>query len=297
MGSRTGIIFLLLTIFFLAYPSTSLWCQVKYYSPENIYRFAEYLYENGDYLRAAGEFQRYFFSINSPNFSDSLLYKIGLCYQLGGKPDKSISYYQRIINNYTKGGFYDRAHYQIAYTHFELKEYNQSISYIKNKINDLSSENGRLIMNQLLGVDYLYQRRWETAHHHFSSLLLGVDNSPPDSLTSILKNFAIEGLRLHYKSEVLAGLMSAVIPGTGKVYADRVTDGLYSLFIIGLASWQAFDGFSKDGTRSPKGWIYGSLGTVFYLGNIYGSVVAVKIHNERIEDNFLNKIEIDLIWK
>ena len=32
-----------------------------YYSPENVRKFADFLYEQGDYLRAIGEYQRYLF--------------------------------------------------------------------------------------------------------------------------------------------------------------------------------------------------------------------------------------------
>ena len=35
--------------------------RLDYYSPENVHKFADFLYEQGDYLRAAGEYQRYLF--------------------------------------------------------------------------------------------------------------------------------------------------------------------------------------------------------------------------------------------
>ena len=35
---------------------------IDYYTPENVRKFADFLYEQGDYLRAAGEYQRYLFS-------------------------------------------------------------------------------------------------------------------------------------------------------------------------------------------------------------------------------------------
>ena len=69
-----------------------------------------------------------------------------------------------------------------------------------------------------------------------------------------------------------------------------------------LLSWlehslgRAYDGYSDKGTRSVKGWIYGTIGTIFYLGNIYGSVVAVRIQNERLENDLLKRIEINVKW-
>ncbi len=271
------------------------WCIVDYNSPENIFRFAEYLYVNKDYLRAAGEYQRYLFTISEKglSLSDTLLFRIGLCYQFGGDTDKAIDYYERVIKDFPKSNFSARAKYQIANTYFQMGKYNESTQYIKDNIESLTSVESQIKMNQLLGVSYLYQRKWKIAHHHFEKLLSTSD----DSLTAKLNRFAIKGERLPYKSGILAGVMSAVIPGTGKIYANRLTDGLYSLIVIGLTGWQTYNGFHKDGIHSTKGWIYGTLSSIFYLGNIYGSAVAVKIYNKKIEDDLLQQINIELIWR
>jgi len=47
-----------------------------YFSSENILKFADHLYKNGDYLRAAGEYQRYLFSIPRSASSDSIYYRM-----------------------------------------------------------------------------------------------------------------------------------------------------------------------------------------------------------------------------
>lgn len=218
-------------------------------------------------------------------------------YRLGGKYQKAISYFKRIADNNLQSRYRDISHYQIARTFFEMGEYNESIGYIEHKTNTLSSENTALQMKQLLGMNYLFQRRWKDAKNHFSGMILENRFNPLDSLNVKLERFANTGMRLPYKSKFLAGVTSTLIPGTGKIYVGKVGDGLFSLLMIGLYSWQAIDGFNKKGARSIKGWIYGSLGTVFYLGNIYGSVVAAEIHNQMIEDNLLHKLELKLILK
>ncbi|MEJ2567876.1 MAG: hypothetical protein P8Z50_03225 [candidate division WOR-3 bacterium] len=52
---------------------------------------------------------------------------------------------------------------------------------------------------------------------------------------------------------------------------------------VGITGWQAYEGFKADGVHSVKGWIFGVVGGIFYLGNIYGSVVAADIYNEEQE--------------
>lgn len=272
-----------------------LFAQINYYSPSNIYLFAEHLFQDGDYLRAAGEFQRYLF-ISNEQFSDSVLYKIGLCYELSMEPEKARGYYKKIINNYPNSNLFDAAHYEIANTYFQSGEYNESIDYIRNNIQTISSQRGYFRMNLLLGVNYLYKREWGMAHNHFSSLFI---NDPQDSVNSKISMFnhlSLKGAQLSYKSATLAGLFSSIIPGMGKIYSGRINDGLYSFFVVGLTAWQAYDGFNKDGTDSIKGWIYGTLGTAFYLGNIYGSIVSVKLYNKKLEDNLIDQIDVSLMW-
>ena len=63
---------------------------------------------------------------------------------------------------------------------------------------------------------------------------------------------------------------------------------------LGVLGWGAYDGFSENGVSSRKGWTLGTIGGIFYLGNIYGSVVAAQRHNQRTEAAFLATIPLDI---
>jgi hypothetical protein len=79
------------------------------------------------------------------------------------------------------------------------------------------------------------------------------------------------------KSPFLAGMMSAVIPGTGKFYLGKIGQGTMSLMTSGIFALQAYEGYRKGGSKSPAFLIFGGLFSVFYIGNIWGSVVAVRV--------------------
>ncbi len=86
------------------------------------------------------------------------------------------------------------------------------------------------------------------------------------------------------KSPFKAGALSALVPGLGRVYAGKKATGIYSLLVAGLLGAQAYEGFRKDGVESVRFILYSSLFTAFYLGNIWGSALSVKmIKNERDE--------------
>ena len=263
--------------------------QVDYFAPSSVYEFAEYLYQEGDYLRAAGEFQRYLLLAGTSEGNDSTLFKIGMCYRLGKHPQKAITYFQRIIDENPQNSYRDQASHQIAYSYFETGQYNQSMHYIDEHYAQSSEYRGKL--RNLLVVNHLYLKEWGKAHY-ISSSFQNSKHNPFDSSTTVLNRLALEGTQLPYKSPVKAGVMSSLVPGSGKMYAHRFNDGLYSLITIGLTGWQAYEGFRKDGKRSTKGWIYGTLCGGFYLGNVYGSIVAVRIYNERLESSLLKKVGV-----
>lgn len=266
--------------------------QENYYSPENVLRFAEYLYKEGDYIRAAGEFQRYLFcSSERLTAKDSIYHKIGRCYLLGKDFQKSINYFHKVIFNYPQSDFLDDSYYQIAYSHFSLGKYKDSISFLDDNISIIKSAKKRLKMQQLIGINYIYQKQWAKAAEFFYSF---EEKAKGDSFTTSLENFAKQGQQLPRKSKFRAGFMSAIIPGTGKMYCHRKADGIFSLLTIGLASWQAYEGFRKKGVSSVKGWIYGTIGAFFYFGNIYGSVVAVSIYNQQLENKLLKKVGLTI---
>lgn len=266
--------------------------KIRYFIPENIYRFADHLYKEGDYLKAAGEFQRYLFTFDSlPPNADSIFYKIGLCYRLARNFPKAINYFNKIIENYPQSPYLSKAYYQIALSYSLEGRYKESTQFLNSNLPFINQDDAKLKMNQLIGLNYIQQKKWNEAADFLSSL-----NTPikRDSVTILLTNFTKEGQRLPRKSKFLAGLFSSVIPGTGKMYCNRSWDGFFSLLIVGITGYQAYEGFRKDGIYSIKGWVFGSIGAVFYLGNIYGSVVAAKIHNEQQEENFLNKVRISI---
>jgi hypothetical protein len=81
----------------------------------------------------------------------------------------------------------------------------------------------------------------------------------------------------------VAGLLSAVVPGLGRVYLGRWEDGVMSLVLVGLPGGFAWDGFRERGVSSVRGWLLGSMAAFLYAGNIYGSAVGAEVVHQEAE--------------
>jgi hypothetical protein len=89
-----------------------------------------------------------------------------------------------------------------------------------------------------------------------------------------------KSLLIKKKSPAVATLLSAVIPGAGKLYIKRYKDGITSFVLIVTMGLQSWYGFHHKGMDSYYGWINGALAVGFYGGNIWGTMKAVKQYNQ-----------------
>ena len=87
----------------------------------------------------------------------------------------------------------------------------------------------------------------------------------------------------------LAAAFSAIIPGSGKVYAGRVGEGVAAFLTVGSLGVITAEQGIRHGWKDWRTLLAGSLFTWFYIGNIYGSYLSVSIENDEIltRDNLL----------
>ena len=78
------------------------------------------------------------------------------------------------------------------------------------------------------------------------------------------------------KSPLLAGLMSAILPGSGRIYAGRTLDGIMGMWMMYLVGNSAYNAFKKE--RPIAGPIFGTAAGFLYLGEVYGGWRAAKNH-------------------
>jgi len=98
-------------------------------------------------------------------------------------------------------------------------------------------------------------------------------------------------IRAHKKKSVWAGgVLSAALPGAGKVYAGKTGEGIASFLIVAASGATAYENYKKSGFKNAKTILFGSLFAVLYIGNIYGSVFTVKLANEEFNHEMDHKI-------
>jgi hypothetical protein len=257
-----------------------------------VLRFADYLYAGGDYLRAAGEYRRYIFYMEGIAETDSIYYRMIRAVFLGGDYVRCEWLLGDFTSTYPSSPIGTDIPLSRAVLQYHQGDYTGSLGTIEGEVTPDSDLKRKIAAMSCLHLGEIERaRRWACGAQPDD---IGTEQGDTGSRTAYLCRQITAAASLPHKSRLLAGALSAVVPGSGKVYCGRVADGIYSFLIVGLFAWQAYDGFEEDGTSSVKGWIFGVLGTGFYLGNIYGSTVAAELYNQRVYDDFVRGLKIEI---
>ena len=65
-----------------------------YFTPDNLLKFSDFLFQQADYLRAASEYHRYLYLLNE-NQNYRIFYKIGQCYYNVSQHHKASEFFNK----------------------------------------------------------------------------------------------------------------------------------------------------------------------------------------------------------
>ncbi len=244
------------------------------FDEEHTKQFADYLYKSSQFKLATEEYERWLFM--NPANETAKLYLLK-SYRKAGLFDKGIIRTKELFPdvNTLPENIFDEYTYMLV----SDRKFNEANKLITDVPTLPEEKKDYLHMNiSLLNKD------WKDARQLYQ-------HNNNDSLQSFMPYGPIikEADDLRHRSAGLATMFSTVVPGTGKFYTGEWKDGIVSLVLVGACAFQSYRGFHRDGVSSAYGWIYGSISTGFYLGNIYGSFKSAKKFNKKYEDALVKK--------
>jgi putative membrane protein insertion efficiency factor len=137
------------------------------------------------------------------------------------------------------------------------------------------------------GLCGLARGEWGRAGDDFR---LAAERAPaPDVRERIgrLATFPPLGESLPHRSSGLAGTMSAVVPGTGQMYAGRAQDGVRTLLFNAVLILTVVS-FAR-GEHVPAAILTGAVAVPFYLGNVWGASTSAKRFDRRQRQDLLER--------
>lgn len=237
-------------------------------------RFANYLISKKNYDEAVFVLEQIITTSQLQSIKDSAYFLLGKSYYNNQQLKESLYYFDQ-VSNQIKAIKVE----SVFFSAFNQAYSGQSRSGIeKLKSLELSDDRFSNLRNfELAGMSLLI-RDFEAYDSLISSITqTSYEFSEQQKTISIHRSNLLSAKN---KSVFMGGLMSAIIPGSGKIYAGRTGQGIYNFFIAGILGLQTLEAYNKNGAESFRFIAYATLFSSFYIGNIWGSALAVKVKRD-----------------
>lgn len=252
--------------------------------------FTTYLIDNAQYKDAIIVLENLDQSLflGFPEKMDSVNYFKGWSYYNIKSLDSSSFYLSQVNLN---SPFYLKSNFYNSFNQIYIGNTATAKSVLAN-INTTDQQN----YNQLKMLDIAGIALLERNFAVFDSVSLLFDYSyfPIVTEQQSFVKYATDLRSIKRKSPLLAGIMSAVIPGSGKYYAGYRGQAIAAFLPVVTLAGVAAENYFRGGPQSIQFIAFASLFSLFYVGNIWGSVLSVKIKRNEMYRKIDHEILLDL---
>ncbi len=224
---------------------------------EGLWRYGEQLRQQGEYYRAVSEYKRllHFFP-DSPHAGRARV-TVGLALLQGGEPAQALAALEPEVlgtlpDTLTGDGFYLRG-----------------VAWL-----DLDPTRPYPLREPELGQSL---REFEAIPGEW----------PMRERTAGFVQAMREPPELPSKSPLLAGSMSALLPGAGSFYVGRYAEGSLAFFLTALLGYATVTSFDQD--HVAAGTVLGALTLAFYGGAIYSAANGAHKFNSAAQETYLGQ--------
>ena len=245
-----------------------------------------------EYYRAITEYKKFLFLFPDSEQTDSVLFKIGTAYYQGDEFEKAARAFSAVGERFPKSRYAPIAGYQAGLCFWRLNRLDEAAAAFTSVATRYPAS-GDAPRAQLETALVAFDRKdIPGSRHELEQFLVTYpqDNRADKARGAI--TLLDRDQELPRKSPVVAGFLSALVPGAGHMYAGHYGDGVTSFFLNGL-----FIAGTVVAVRQENYAVAGAVGAIglpFYIGNIYGAANAANKWNISVRKDLRNTIAITL---
>lgn len=256
------------------------------FSASQILEFAETLMQQKEYYRAITEYRRFLYNFPHDKRQSEAHFRIGLAYYRGRDYREALKAFGEVAET-----FPELPHGRLARLWQGECLVRQGKFEAAESLYDTVSQ--RLVSGKAgEHASYrqawasLYRHEWQKARERFQSL-------PANSAFSETAHHIAEAIpdiqNSARKSPLLAGVLSAALPGGGQLYIGRRGDAWLAFMLNGLFVAGIVEALNQD--RPAVAGVLGLFEAGWYAGNIYGAVNGAHKYNLHQARRFIQEIE------
>lgn len=247
--------------------------------------FADQLFKNQQYMRAAEEYQRFAYFFNDHPQQRTALYKSGEAYLLSPDAKSALARFKELSGHSIRDAVSIEADFMMVECYLYLKAPTQAIVHLHNIITQSEDIGIKDRAYHRLGWLHIRFTDWTAAQDALSHIsAANRRHYRTEEVNALLADTA----QIPRKSPALAGTLS-IIPGAGQLYCQRYEDAVIAFIVnVGLF-WAASDAFNQD--QPALGGLLGFVGLGFYAGNIYGAISDAHKYNLNQQGRYVDQLQ------
>lgn len=267
-------------------PASSLSLLEQAFSADQMLAFAAELMREREYYRAITEYRRFLFTFPHDARRSMTHFRVGLAFYRGMDYGKALEVFGEVAKLYPDTPYGKQAWLWQGECLMRQGKYEAAEDFYDAAKQRLSVAGFGEHATYRHAWALLHQQEWQRAMEQFQSI--PIHNSFREPAQQVAEIILDKG-NLSRKSPLLAGVLSATLPGSGQLYVGRQGDALLAfvlngLFVVGIVEALNQDQAAIAGVLSlfEAGW---------YAGSIYGAVNGAHKYNRHRAETFIQELE------
>ena len=253
------------------------------------YRYAEQLFESGDYQAARREYKRLLFYRPDTAFTDVANYRIAQSYYYQNEPDRAERLFHEFSAIHPNSPLRFQSQLMLGQLHFDAGAYSQARSSLFELLHVSTEPEVVAAAHYLRGWCYIRTTDWNKAISELRQIDASQTGAIPGAKADKLADLLLKETPLPSKSPQLAGWLSTVVPGSGQLYVGKVKEGIFAAALSGTFIYLAVDAIRERRYIDCAG--ISLVGWQFYWGNRTSAQQLAFEYNEHHEQAFIETLK------
>jgi len=246
--------------------------------------FIKWLVNNKYFQEAILEVNRLFYQ--QDKFSAELLDNLMIALAAEDRLEEAIFVYSEYSDKYDLSQDFALT-YRLAVIQMIAQNFKLSNAKAKQVEENFSDDIGLKARSlSLQSVNYAFQYDWEGVIKA-NEKLLGTGMLELQAKANMNVAIAIQSAKT--KKPIVAGVLSAIVPGLGYAYSGHAQTGISALLVNGLLAYATYSSIRTENYGLAV--LTGIFNFTFYLGNINGSAKSATRNNNRKKEDAALKIK------
>ena len=253
------------------------------------YRYAEQLFESGDYQAARREYKRLLFYQPDTAFTDVANYRIAQSYYYQNEPDRAERLFHEFSAIHPNSPLRFQSQLMLGQLHFDAGEYSQARSSLFELLRASTEPEVVAAAHYLRGWCYIHTTDWNKAISELRQVNTSQMGVFRVKKASELADTLLAETPLPSKSPQVAGWLSTVVPGSGQLYVGKVKEGIFAAALSWTFIYLAVDAIRDRRYIDCAG--ISLVGWQFYWGNRTDAQQLASEYNEHHEQAFIETLK------